>query len=874
MHNKVSAEGELAEGKLLVNMLFESITPVAPTPPPPVQARKAAPVAPASPVLTPLKAKQATHIPFTESHGAVKPPSTPETVPHKNKTSPGAKEVIEKANACANGTSPSTVKVDPATREAALSRIAEIAAAATGERPPSASKAVTKSEEKKQETTAPHNAKTREPASIVHTEPKKESIDSQAVEKKQATTAAPAQVRTADARPQVRKDHVEVRSRSGTNTSIEGASTVVPAMRTVLDPHKLGMHAPVASTATVAGTKEDSAPIQSVTSVDFYQSIADFTERTTNTIGNFFYEIEALNLTTSTRDAIDGDWNDSHKAIAAPLKPGEVVSSKPPADAVTSAPEFGVGYMHIHVVSAFKAKVKDVADGDHYILACVEDTKREFKSKSVFGSATPIFNVRWTIKMEHFRAAVNLFLMDAHTHRRIATARLSCYALMQRDVDRHIKSWKDAPTERVVLRGVSDGEEMGYLSAAASFEEDIDGLFLTEPLHDAPLSPPEAFSVQRLSAHIARFTAIIDLINLWYAEFLYITEWQDPMTTFVVFLVFLYCTLKVQAEYALSGVVFALVVLMTRSWWRRRSGQYVKHYVEVGVKAMPKLEYKPIARMRVSVLGFRNTDIREHKAPGEAPQGHVNFNRPSMKVTYLSMPELDAKAGETPSEHVVGYFGSSLGGVGFAIPEASQGVSQLVSNMVGSEVLQRDAILHNVYDPWPLNAPLQSADDTGGGVIKSITPDLSLVYPVLQPITAKVLPLGGKPKKNKGRKSPNHMDKPATSKDKTEEEPDSPALTALFLPWERNDSAVKVSFIDDQHSSFGGPNEEHILVPLRDVAKAPKPVRKGDHLVYEMTKWYKITKPQKQKVITKVCFFSNHTLQNLLLISDSTCFTD
>lgn len=830
-------------------MLFESLAPVAP---PPAQPRRAAPVAPASPVLTPLKAKEATHVPFTEPHGAAKSPSTPETVPSKNKTSPGAKDVIERANACANGTSPSTVKVDPATREAALSRIAEIAAAATGDRPPCASKAAAKSEEKKQESGTTHEANK---ASTVPTDAKKEPVRSQAAEKKQGTTAAPAQVHVVVTHTKIRQDHVEVRSRSGTNTSIEGAtsssSTVVPAVRTSLDPHKLGMHVPTASSAIAAGVKEDSAPVQSAASVDFYQSIADFTERTTNTIGNFFYEIEALNLTSSTRDAIDGDWNDSHKAIAAPLKPGEVVSSKPPADAVTSAPEFGVGYMHIHVVSAFKAKVKDVADGDHYILACVEDTKREFKSKSVYGSATPIFNVRWTIKMEHFRAAVNLFLMDAHTHRRIATARLSCYALMQRDVDRNIKSWKDAPTERVVLRGVSDGEEMGYLTAAASFEEDIDGLFLTEPLHDAPLSPPEAFSVQRLSAHIARFTAIIDLINLWYAEFLYITEWQDPMTTFVVFLVFLYCTLKVQAEYALSGVVFALVVLMTRSWWRRRSGQYVKHYVEVGVKAMPKLEYKPIARMRISVLGFRNTDIREQKAPGEAPQGHVNFNRPSMKVTYLSMPELDAKAAETPSEHVVGYFGSSLGGVGFAIPEASQGVSQLVSNMVGSEVLQRDAILHNVYDPWPLDNPIQSSDDANSGVIKSITPDLSLVYPVLQPITAKVLPLGGKPKKNKGRKSPNHVDKPASSKEK--EEPDSPAVTALFLPWDRNDSAVKVSFIDDQHSSFGGPNEEHILVPLRDVASTPKPVRKGDHLVYEMTKWYKITKPQKQKVITTVC---------------------
>jgi hypothetical protein len=161
--------------------------------------------------------------------------------------------------------------------------------------------------------------------------------------------------------------------------------------------------------------------------------------------------MESLNLagTASTSNVVDGDWSDDRANSNAAVTAGKADQI---AKQVDVAPALGVGFMHIHIISAFKSKVKDAADGDHYILACVEDSRREFKSKAVFRSATPIFNVRWTIKMEHYRAAVNVFLVDAYTHRRIASARFSCYALMQRDADQSIPSHKEAPVEKVALR--------------------------------------------------------------------------------------------------------------------------------------------------------------------------------------------------------------------------------------------------------------------------------------------------------------------------------------------------------------------------------------------------------------------------------------
>jgi hypothetical protein len=208
--------------------------------------------------------------------------------------------------------------------------------------------------------------------------------------------------------------------------------------------------------------------------------------------------------------------------------------------------------------------VTDAADGDHYILAKVEggqgtESKREFRTKHVYSSATPIFNVRWTIKMEHFRSAVVLHLMDARTHRSIASTRLSVFQLMQRDADR-FEGWADAGVEKWPLLADADSTVVGYIAAKANFEEDSSGLF-KGPLHDAPEAPKEELSVQRLSAHIARFTAIFDLINMWFGEYDYLMSWKDPITTLLVLLIFLYCSIFVKAEYALSCVVFIPVAL-------------------------------------------------------------------------------------------------------------------------------------------------------------------------------------------------------------------------------------------------------------------------------------------------------------------------
>lgn len=561
------------------------------------------------------------------------------------------------------------------------------------------------------------------------------------------------------------------------------------------------------------------------------QAVVSLTDAATTAVGHFLYELEALAGRPPKRSLVlDGDWSDQSP-------------SDPPADAATAdavggtgvgrgAPLSGVGHLHIRIVSAYKSRVEDAGEGNHYILASVEDTSRVFRSKSVFNSASPIFNVKWTIKMEHYRAAVNLFLMDAVTHQKIACSRVSVYAIMQRDADRKYVHWDDAPVEHLPMRSLgvdTDDDLMGHFCAKVTFEEDVLGLFTGEELHDAPQGPPEQLSVQRLSAHIARFSAIFALIGLWNREYLSIMEWKDPPSTFVILLIFLYCTIHVNAEYALSGLMFLVVVLMTRSLFRRNSGQYVRHYVEKGIQPMPQLDYRPVALIRVAVLGFRTA---RHSSSVVADTPTIIQRPPSIKVVFVPMVESDSPSTASPveaTEHIIGYFGPSANGLGFSVPhphhqsssqskgqqQVSSQVSQLVSTIVGVEVVHKDEVLQNVYDPLPTKSTDDSCDKAT--FIKSDSADVSLVYPIVQPIRSKVvgLVIASRDRKGlEGESAPGKGDGHSHASTQKHAQDRAETITRRFLPWSLNEGVLKLVVLDENNTSFVGNRSDETCATL------------------------------------------------------------
>jgi hypothetical protein len=66
------------------------------------------------------------------------------------------------------------------------------------------------------------------------------------------------------------------------------------------------------------------------------------------------------------------------------------------------------------------------------------------QSQVVMSSATPVFNRKWTLIAPHYRAILRLYLVDAHTNRKIGTARISMYNMQMKCIDAHAGEWQKA----------------------------------------------------------------------------------------------------------------------------------------------------------------------------------------------------------------------------------------------------------------------------------------------------------------------------------------------------------------------------------------------------------------------------------------------
>jgi hypothetical protein len=216
-----------------------------------------------------------------------------------------------------------------------------------------------------------------------------------------------------------------------------------------------------------------------------------------------------------------------------------------------------------------------------------------------------VYNKNFRFVAAHYRSFLRLSLVDALTGRKIGQAIVSAYSLLQRDADVHNGDWRRASLEKLAMRDVNNVERVGHFSVRLAFEEDSKGLFSGGKPRAVAAEPPEQWSVERFQTHIARFKALISLFTDWYSEYCRIMEWENRLLTLSLFVVFVWATLKVDAEYALCCPLFALVVLLTLSWRRRFNGQYKQYWISRGA-ALALTDTRPAAVLRISVLGFRN----------------------------------------------------------------------------------------------------------------------------------------------------------------------------------------------------------------------------------------------------------------------------
>jgi hypothetical protein len=322
-----------------------------------------------------------------------------------------------------------------------------------------------------------------------------------------------------------------------------------------------------------------------------------------------------------------------------------------------------VGHIYVDLTSAYKYDVADAGQGNHFIIATIDDsTKQELRTKTIHNSATPIFNARWIFTVPHFRSVVKLSFMESlPSEKKIGESLVSVYSLIQAESDAYFSGSTRIALEKnrqIPIYDINDkSKAIGYFDARITFKEDVQGLYLDYYPRIAASGPQEALSVERLTIHIARFQAIVDLVSNMMTEYQKIVEWDDVVITLICVTLFLYACLKINAEYALCCPFFVVVFLLTTSMLRRRSGAFKMSFIDIKKKKKKKQAasalsyddddlYQPYAIARIAVLRFRRTGNLPEPQQGQVASANSSSSSSnSSAVSAASAMSISAFSG-------------------------------------------------------------------------------------------------------------------------------------------------------------------------------------------------------------------------------------
>lgn len=550
-----------------------------------------------------------------------------------------------------------------------------------------------------------------------------------------------------------------------------------------------------------------------------------------------------------------------------------------------------IGLMHIHlleVVNIFSAS----GASEYYCGISVDGRDVSFSTPvskvaavssssstaSTAGSKNnPKFDCKFSIGVPHFRSSVHIILIEARSKRKVGFATITPFEIMQRTADTMINSSLYPAFHRIPIQskqggvgvstntgssgsnsasssgGEKDHKEEGYFHVNIHFEENQDDYLWSSLVKLAPSGLEEEMSMERLSTHIARFTAIIELLSGIYTDYLRIMDWSDPIYTSTLLLIFLFCTLRVPAEYGLSGVMFFLVLSMTKSGMRRRYGAYKHYYVSKGKKD-PSLEYVPLAKVKISLIAFKHphrpsaSNGNSNNSGGISGEDVVTKN-PPVKVTFLSMKEKDnsGSGSETTSSttqtHGKEYYVGCLGEAFTSNDSSNTSVPTFVSAFVNRELNRRDGLIQNVFDPWPVDlSKIPIAMEKGSRLVR--TRDIGLVYPILQPLTSKVERETKMNRLRSGSESAqDDINSDCSAHSNTSSGAPLPVNGHVYLPWSENTSSIKLTLMNDHEEE-----SETVIISLRDIVNTGNPNHSDwkKCTAYELVRWYEASPIQQQ----------------------------
>lgn len=428
---------------------------------------------------------------------------------------------------------------------------------------------------------------------------------------------------------------------------------------------------------------------------------------------------------------------------------GRGKSDKLSLGADPTRPPKGVGTVRV-LLRSVKMHASEVLEGEHLVVVSLDGEVR--RSHPVRGSSELVYSESFELPALHYRSRLMLTLVEARGEKKVGRAAMSVYAMMQRL----------SSVEECSLWDLGHKRCVGRVSVSVDFEEDWEGLFLTNHPRQVPPAPADALSVEKLREHLSRVSAVFQLYRAFWAEYRSIMQWEDPLVTVSALIIFVYSCLRINTAYFLSVPAFALIAMMAVLYLRRVSGAFRRQYIQAEPSSSSST-YRPVGRLRLAVCGFRNLSSSQIPA--------------LIRVFYMPYPQMDSgTSGDGGNNRVSGEKGEYLvaeiqqGNKG-AI-DITQGLNSIINslNLIRSES-KRDSVLQNHCDPWGEH--------------------VSYLYPVLQQLN-----------------------------DKAANDPDTPAL----LPWHEHEGCIKVLVHTQSSYSFSSimdkePTTGVAIVPIRRLVR-------------------------------------------------------
>ena len=377
-----------------------------------------------------------------------------------------------------------------------------------------------------------------------------------------------------------------------------------------------------------------------------------------------------------------------------------------------------------------------------------------------------------------------------------------------------------------------------------------------------------------MGTHFSRVGAVISAYGWLFDRYNNLMSWKNPVQTFVIMMLFIYCCLYVEAEYALCVPLFLLVYFFTESWINRHFGNFRTQHITPNDNPLDEYSYRPVSYLHLAVSGFRNFGRPgAPKTPPphmslsylpDGPVGNVFLTGLDGKGSYHKSTKRNAMATASESEalfpelHIASFFvpPSLLGAQDVPLlfrhreqkfassSTAGKPATNFMTslNIVAGDHVINDSILHNVSEPLERKGIIKhlitealvtsesntiGLDNSNGkkGIISESLrqqriksyldePDIAYVYPILQ----KPRPIGLSTAKTIDSTEVSSPSKRCTTKPSSNK-----CITTQFEPWSTSPAVIKFT-LRGSSSGVGGKIMDniwgHVYFPISTVAKA------------------------------------------------------